>query len=105
VTGVWATIAALTVVNIGIKAAGPVALGGRRLPRRALAVIRLVAPALLAALVVYETLAGPSRGIHADARVIGLAAAAVALAVRLPLIAVLVAAMAATAAARALGLP
>jgi branched-subunit amino acid transport protein len=50
-------IAGLTVVTAAIKAAGPILLGGRDLPPRFLGVISLLAPALLAALVVTATLA------------------------------------------------
>ena len=50
-------IAGLAVITAAIKAAGPIVLGGRELPPRFLAVISLLAPALLAALVVTATLA------------------------------------------------
>jgi branched-subunit amino acid transport protein len=50
-------IAGLTLVTAAIKAAGPILLGGRDLPPRFLGVISLLAPALLAALVVTATLA------------------------------------------------
>jgi branched-subunit amino acid transport protein len=50
-------IAGLAVVTAAIKAAGPVVLGGRELPAQFLGVISLLAPALLAALVVTATLA------------------------------------------------
>ena len=50
-------IAGLAVVTAAIKAAGPVVLGGRELPAQFLAVISLLAPALLAALVITATLA------------------------------------------------
>jgi branched-subunit amino acid transport protein len=49
-------IAGLAVVTAAIKAAGPVVLGGRELPPQLLGVISLLAPALLAALVVTATL-------------------------------------------------
>lgn len=55
---VWIAIALAAVVSATIKALGPVALGGRRLPAPARAVIALLAPALLAALIVVEV-AGP----------------------------------------------
>jgi branched-subunit amino acid transport protein len=101
-TAVWTTIAALCAGTLAIKAAGPVALGGRRLPSRAASVIGLLAPAILAALVVFETFGGHGTGMRFDARIFGLAAAALALALRLPLVVVVVAAAAATALARAL---
>jgi branched-subunit amino acid transport protein len=52
---VWIAIAALTVICFAIKAAGPVALGGRDLPRWADQLIALVPAALLPALIVVET--------------------------------------------------
>ena len=48
-------------VTAAIKAAGPVALGGRELPERFIGVIVLMAPALLAALVVTAALADGDR--------------------------------------------
>ena len=50
-------IAGCAVVTVCIKAVGPVALGGRELPERFTGVIALMAPALLAALVVTAALA------------------------------------------------
>ena len=47
----WLVIALCAVVTAAIKAAGPVALGGRDLPRWFDGIIQLMAPALLAALV------------------------------------------------------
>jgi branched-subunit amino acid transport protein len=49
------------VVTALIKAVGPVALGGRELPERFTGVIALMAPALLAALVVTAALADGDR--------------------------------------------
>jgi branched-subunit amino acid transport protein len=49
---VWVLIAGCAVVTFAIKGVGPVALGGRPLPDGAKGVIALLAPALLAALVV-----------------------------------------------------
>jgi branched-subunit amino acid transport protein len=48
-------------VTAAIKATGPVALGGRELPERFTGVIVLMAPALLAALVVTAALADGDR--------------------------------------------
>jgi branched-subunit amino acid transport protein AzlD len=96
---VWLTIAALSVGTVAIKSAGPIALGRRRPSRRLTNVIGLIAPSLLAALVVYETVHTGTRGVTLDARAAGLAAATVALLARLRLVAVL--AVAATAAALA----
>ena len=57
-TLLWVTIVAVALANAAIKAVGPVLVGARELPPRVLAVIALVAPALLAALVVTETSVG-----------------------------------------------
>jgi len=56
-----ALITGCAVVTIAIKAAGPVALGGRELPRRFTSVVILLAPALLAALIVTQALADDQR--------------------------------------------
>ncbi len=50
-------IAGMAIATFAIKAAGPIALGGRELPERFSGVIALLAPALLAALVVTQSLA------------------------------------------------
>jgi hypothetical protein len=102
VTGVWITVAVVGVMTIAFKAVGPVALGGRSLPPRLLGIIELLAPALLAALVVTQVFASDGK-LVVDARVVGLAAAGCALALRAPVLAVVVIAAAATALARALG--
>lgn len=44
-------------VTVAIKAAGPIALGGRALPRWFSSIVTLLAPALLAALVATHSLA------------------------------------------------
>ena len=102
-TEVWVTIGVLSVCTAVIKASGPVALGGGDLPEHVSAVTRLVAPALLASLVVYETFSADGTGITVDARLVGLMAAGATLALRLPMLAAVVVAAAATAGARALG--
>jgi hypothetical protein len=99
---VWLTIGALAGGTAVLKAAGPVAGGRRRPSPRVANVIVLIAPALLAALVVYETVHAGTRGFAADARLGGVAAAALALAARLPLVAVIALAAVATALTRAL---
>ena len=102
-TAAWILVAALFAGTVALKALGPVTFGGRRLAGRSAAVIGLVAPALLAALVVYEALGADGPGVAIDARVAGLAAAAVALALRRPMLVAVVAAAATTALVRALG--
>ncbi len=54
---IWWLIIGSAIVTAIIKAAGPIALGGRELPPRFNAVIVLMAPSLLAALVVTSALA------------------------------------------------
>ena len=98
---VWVTIAVLAVATAAIRACGPVLLGGRDLPAPAMGVIALVAPALLAALVVVETFGAPEGGsLELDARIAGVAAAAIALRGGARLLPVVVLAAAVTAALR-----
>ena len=97
----WVVVAVVGVATMAIKAAGPVLLGGRPLPPRALAVVRLLAPALLAALVVTQTLTLGER-LVIDARLLGVAVAAVALLFRAPLLLVVILAAASTALVRLL---
>jgi hypothetical protein len=74
--------------TIVFKAMGPVLLGGRELPARIRGVVALLAPTLLAALVVVSMFDdGRSIGIEAGMAV-GMAAAVVALAFRAPIIVV-----------------
>jgi uncharacterized membrane protein len=102
VTTVWIVVAVLCVGTAIMRVAGPVAFGGRSLSGRGAVVVGLVAPALLGALVVYETVSTGAQGIELDARLVGLAAAALALVLRLPMIAVVLVAAVATAVARLL---
>lgn len=83
----WTVVLAVGLGTVAIKAAGPVLLGGRPLPDRLRNVVALLAPALLAALV---ATAGLSTGqqLVLDARVVGLGAAALALAARAPILVV-----------------
>jgi branched-subunit amino acid transport protein len=98
-TAVWVTIGLLTVGTVAIKAAGPVALGGRDLPPKVSAVVARLAPALLAALVVVETF-GRDKALGIDESAAGLLAAAAALAAKLPMVAVVIIAAAVTAGLR-----
>jgi branched-subunit amino acid transport protein len=99
----WATVAGLAIATAAIKAFGPVVFGGRELPALLARVIPLLAPALLAALVITETFGGPGRSLVLDARAGGLVAAGIALWRRAPLYVVVLAAAAATALLRAVG--
>lgn len=99
-TTAWVVVVVLFVGTAAMRAAGPVAVGGRSLPGRGASVVALVAPSLLGALVVYETVSTGGQGIELDARLAGLVAAAAALVLRLPLIAVVLVAAVATALTR-----
>lgn len=81
----WIVVGIVGAVTVLFKAAGPVLLGGRRLTGRPLAVVELLAPVMLVALVVTQTVGG-QRSLVFDARLAGLGAAAVALRLRAPLI-------------------
>ena len=85
VTTVWVTIVAVAFASAVIKAAGPLMVGGRDLSPRTVAVIALLAPALLSALVVTETF-GEERHLVLDERAAGVAVVGVALALRAPVL-------------------
>jgi branched-subunit amino acid transport protein len=101
VNGVWTTVIVVGVATVTFKSAGPVLLGGRPLPAKLAAVVELLAPALLAALVVTQTLGGDEE-VVVDARLAGVAAAAVALLLRAPILVVVGVAAATKALARGL---
>jgi hypothetical protein len=101
-TAAWVTVAGLAVATVAIKSFGPLAFGGRELPALLARVIPLLAPALLAALVITETFGGTGRSLAFDARAGGLAVAALALWRRLPLYVVVLGAAGATALLRLL---
>jgi uncharacterized membrane protein len=99
-TMLWITIVAVALASAAIKAAGPVLVGGRELPPRAVAVIALLAPALLAALVVTETF-GEDGHLVLDERAVGVAVAASAIALRAPMLLAIALAAVTTALVRA----
>ena len=96
----WAVVILVGASTIAFRAAGPVVLGGRALPPRLASAFELLAPSLLAALVVTQAV-GSKDGIVLDARLVGVAAAVVAILLRAPLIVVIVVAALATAFVRA----
>jgi hypothetical protein len=98
----WIVVGAVGVFTVLFKAAGPVLLGGRRLTGRPLAAVGLLAPVMLVALVVLQTVGG-DRSIVLDARLAGVGAAAIALRLRAPLLGAMVLAAAVTALVRHLG--
>ena len=95
---VWVTIFVLCGTLVVTKGIGPVALGGRELPTPFTRVIDLLAPAILAALIVVGTFTDPDGGLVLDARAAGLGAAATVYAVSRKSILWAVAAAAVTAA-------
>ena len=97
----WLVVLLVGAATIALKATGPVLLGGRRLPVSLTGMVALVAPVLLAALVVTQTVGGDGE-LALDARLAGVGAAAVAILARAPLPAVVVLAAATTALARLL---
>ena len=86
---------------MAFKATGPVLFGGRALPARLGAVADLLAPAVLAALVVTQTV-GADRALVLDERLAGVAAAGIALVLRAPLLLTVAVAAVVTALARLL---
>ncbi len=98
----WIAVVVIGAATIALKGAGPLVLAGRELPGWVRSVLPLLAPCLLAALVVGQTFAS-GRAVVVDARAAGVAAACVALLLRAPLLVVLVAAAGVAAAVRALG--
>ena len=77
----WIVVAVVGVATIAFKAAGPVAIGRRTLPPRVQSFVELLAPVMLIALVVTQTFGGDEE-LEVDARVAGVGAAIVALALR-----------------------
>jgi len=75
----WLLAGWLVATTFVIRASGPVLFGGRELPRRATNVIALLAPALLAALVMTETFRGEGTTLTLDERAAGVGAAGLAL--------------------------
>jgi branched-subunit amino acid transport protein len=97
----WLVVLLVGGATVTIKAAGPVLLGGRALPAPVTRMIGLLAPAILGALVAWATFA-VDRRLVIDERILGMAAAAIAIWFRAPLLLVVVIAGGVTALARAL---
>ena len=96
---VWIAVVFVGAATVALKSVGPVLLGGRPLPDHLSGVVELLAPAVLAALVVTQVVGG-DREIVFDARLVGLGAAVVALLLRAPLLVVVIVAAVATALVR-----
>jgi branched chain amino acid efflux pump len=99
VSALWVSIVAVTMASAAIKATGPVLAGGRELPPRANAVLALLTPALLAALVVTGTF-GEGGRLTIDEKALGVGVAAVAVTLRAPVVVAVVLAAVVTALAR-----
>jgi uncharacterized membrane protein len=98
---IWLTIVSLALATAAMKLAGPLLLGGRTLPGRAMSVIELLASALLAALVVVETV-GKGQALTLDPRALGVLFAVIVLARRGSMTLAVLGAAAVAALARAL---
>ena len=85
----WLVIAVVGAVTIAFKASGPVLLGKRELPARVASVVEVLAPAMLAALVVTQTVGG-DRELVIDERLAGVVAGGIAVWLRAPLLVVMV---------------
>ena len=95
----WAAVVIVGAATIGIKSAGAMLLGNRELPARIGGMIELLAPVMLAALVVSNTF-GADRKLVLDPRAAGLAAAAIPMALRAPLLLTVIVAAATAAVVR-----
>ena len=98
----WIVIGVVGVATVLFKAAGPVFIGGRELPPRALGLVEVLAPAMLAALVVTQLVGGDRELVIDGPRLLGVAVAGLAIWLRAPLIAVIVVAGAVAGLARLL---
>jgi len=99
VNAAWACVVAVGVGTFALKAVGPVGVSGRKLPAHVAELLDMVAPAILAALVVTETFAH-GRSLVVDARLAGVAAGLVAIVFRAPIWLVVLVGAVATAVAR-----
>ena len=97
---IWVCVALTALASFAIKATGPAILGNRPLPSRARGVIALLAPALLAGLVMSDIL-GPNWSSADGPLALGVLTAAASRTTGLPAPACIIAAIAVTAIARA----
>jgi branched-subunit amino acid transport protein len=98
-SAVWLSVIGVGAATVALKSIGPVLLGQRPLPSWLAGPVALLAPAVLAAFVVTEAVAG-DRAIVADARLVGVGAGAIAVALRAPILVVVIIAAAAAALVR-----
>lgn len=97
----WATVIAVGCGTVVLKAVGPVGVAGRQLPPAVERVLGLLAPAILAALVITEAFAS-GRSLVVDARLAGAGAGVVCVLLRAPFWVVVLVGALATAGVRAL---
>jgi branched-subunit amino acid transport protein len=97
----WAVLLALCAISYGLKAVGPVFVGGRRLRPQVRRTLDLIPVALLAGLILVQTLSTGHR-LVIDARLPALAVAAVLVWRRAPFLVVVLAAAGTAALLRAL---
>ena len=98
----WLLVAIVGACTIVLKGLGPLVIGGRTLPRPLLGVVALLAPTLLAALIVTQAFAD-GRHLVLDPRAAGVGVALVAVLLRAPVLVVVVLAAATAALTRAVG--
>ena len=96
----WAAVAIVGVATVAIKSSGALLIHGRELPARLGGMIALLAPAMLAALVVTNTFGGDHQ-LVLDPRAAGVAAATVPIALKAPLLVTVITAAAVAAVVRA----
>jgi branched-subunit amino acid transport protein len=99
----WIVVIAVGAGTVLFKAAGPVFLGSKELPPRALALVEVLAPAMLAALVVTQAVGGDRELVLDGARLAGIGAAGLAIVLRAPLVLVMTIAAATAALLRLAG--
>jgi branched-subunit amino acid transport protein len=98
----WVVIAVVGAATVLFKSAGPVFIGGRELPPRVLGLVEVLAPAMLAALVVTQLVGGDRELVFDGPRLLGVAVAGLTIWLRAPLIVVIVVAGAVAGLARLL---
>lgn len=95
----WTVVLAVGALTIALKSVGPLLIGGRELSPRLTNAFDLLAPAVLAALVVTQAL-GEDGELVFDERLVGVGVAAAAVRLRAPLIVVMIVAAVSTALVR-----
>lgn len=86
----WVVVLVVGAGTLLFKAAGPVFLGRKELPPRVLALVEVLAPAMLAALVVTQAVGGDRELVVDGARLAGVGVACLAVWLRAPLVVVMI---------------